>query len=178
LSLRDDLAVLTPRLRRYAQGLCNAAQASNETADALVQQTLRHALETGSLNPRSNVTIWVYALLTQFHREADSRLRGMNAASDGHRVLSQTQAQQPIVQNGYPGGFGGVLATLSLEEREALLLVALEGFTYAQASSILRISRAIFVARLGQARTALVKAMTPLPLPTLRRQAPHLRIVK
>ena len=51
--------------------------------------------------------------------------------------------------------FADTLLALSLEEREALLLVALEGFTHAQAARILKISRTILVARLARARAAL-----------------------
>jgi RNA polymerase sigma-70 factor, ECF subfamily len=44
---------------------------------------------------------------------------------------------------------------LGLDEREALLLVALEGFDYGQAARILKISRSVLVGRLARARAAL-----------------------
>lgn len=57
--------------------------------------------------------------------------------------------------------FAEALLSLALEEREALLLVVLEGFSYAQAARILKISRAVLVARLAQARAALGEIPAP-----------------
>jgi len=174
VSLRDDLAVLIPRLRRYAQALSGATAGSNEIADALVQQTLKHALEIGAVSPRSNLTTWLYSLLTQFHRNYAARFHNANVA--GENRMSNAQASS-ISQRRPNTEIGDGLAALTLDEREAFLLVVLEGLSYGQASSVLRISRATLVSRLLQSRHALGKAL-PTSEPTGQRHPSYLRVVK
>jgi len=176
VSLRDDLAVLTPRLRRYAQALSSATAGSNEIADALVQQTLKHALEIGSVSPRSNLTTWLYSLLTQFHRDYATRYHNANVA--GENRVSNGSASS-IGQRRPSTEIGNGLATLNLDEREAFLLVVLEGLTYGQASNVLRISRATLVSRLLQARHTLGKALPATePVVGQHRHPSYLRVVK
>lgn len=179
MSLRDDLGLLTPRLRRYAQALSNVAHVPSEAADALVQRTLMHALQTGPLNPRSDMTVWLYSLLTQFHRDAQNRLHGATAAGESRSLYGGPIGDKPVSHGHQQDGLGMGLSALTLEEREALLLVVLEGFSYGQASHILRISRVMLISRLAHARAALSNSMgsktVPVPVP---RRPPYLRLVK
>jgi RNA polymerase sigma-70 factor (ECF subfamily) len=181
VSLRDELGLLTPRLRRYAQALSNASHFPGETADALVQRTLMHALQTGPLSPRSDMTVWLYSLLTQFHRDAENRLRGATASGESQSLYSASLRDKPTGQ-GYPlnDGLETALASLSLDEREVLLLIVLEDFSYGQTSHILRISRGMLISRLSHARAALVNAMglklTQNVSP--KRPPPYLRVIK
>ena len=75
------------------------------------------------------------------------------------------------------------MRSLPLEDREALLLVALEGFDYGDAARILRVPRATLLTRLTQARSALGDLLTARPEPARRPSigqgngAPHLRLV-
>ncbi len=182
MSLRDELSLLTPRLRRYARALSSAASLPSESADALVQRTLMHALQTGPLAPRSDMTVWLYSLLTQFHRDAENRLHGAGATAAGESQslysarVSDKQAGLPHPQDGL--GLGAGLAGLGLEEREAMLLVVLEGFSYGQASHILRISRGMLISRLARARAALATALGSKPSQSVPRRPHYLRLIK
>jgi RNA polymerase sigma-70 factor (ECF subfamily) len=53
------------------------------------------------------------------------------------------------------------------EQREALLLVALEGLSYSEAAGVLDIPLGTLMSRIGRARAAL-RAMTDDPAPRLR----------
>jgi DNA-directed RNA polymerase specialized sigma24 family protein len=96
-----------------------------------------------------------------------------------------------------PPGRGGALAkpgsrrdaiskaldVLATEEREALLLVVVEGFSYQEAAEIIGAPKATLVARLMRARGALAAAqgfdLRSRPSPTApQRAAGHLRLVK
>lgn len=181
MSLRDELSLITPRLRRYAKALSNSACLEGETSDGLVQRTLMHALQTGALSPRSDIDVWLYSLLTQFHRDAQNRLHGASAAGDGRSsVYGSGAGDKPMPQNRPLEGLGAGLANLNLDQREALLLVVLEGFSYGQASHILRISRATLIARLAHARATLSTALTAMPraASSQRRPPPYLRLIK
>lgn len=178
MSLRDDLGLITPRLRRYARALSGAASIPGETADALVQRTLTYALQTGPLSPRSDTAVWLYSLLTQFHRDAENRLRGAAAAGESQSLYGGSIGDKTIAHAHLAAdGLGAGLASLSLEEREALLLVVLENFSYSQVSHILRISRGVLIERLAHARTALTNAAGPKPSPVPGRPS-YLRLVK
>lgn len=73
----------------------------------------------------------------------------------------------------------GALLKLALEEREALLLVVLEGFSHAQAARILKISRTVFIARLVRARAALGEPATTAPTGRLKPALPsYLQLIK
>jgi RNA polymerase sigma-70 factor (ECF subfamily) len=61
--------------------------------------------------------------------------------------------------------------TLPLEQKEALLLVTLEGLAYQEAADILKIPLGTLMSRLGRARAAL-RVLTGTPA------EPHLRTVK
>ena len=118
MSLREDLGLLTPRLRRYAQALSNVVHIPSESADALVQRTLMHALQTGPLSPRSDMTVWLYSLLTQFHRDAENRLHGVTAAGESRSLYGSAMSDKPVGHGHVPDGLGAGLACLSLEERK------------------------------------------------------------
>ena len=63
------------------------------------------------------------------------------------------------------------IGALPLDQKEALLLVTLEGLAYADAASILDIPIGTLMSRLGRARASL-RQLTGTP------QEPHLRSVK
>ena len=75
--------------------------------------------------------------------------------------------------------FAAALLALPLEEREALLLVVLEGFSFAQAARILKISRTALVMRLARARAALNEIAAPeTPSRPVKTRPSYLRVVK
>jgi len=104
--LTRRLSLLTPRLRRYAQALSNVVHIPSESADALVQRTLMHALQTGPLSPRSDMTVWLYSLLTQFHRDAQNRLHGATAAGESRSLYGSTMSDKPLGHGHAPEGLG------------------------------------------------------------------------
>jgi RNA polymerase sigma-70 factor, ECF subfamily len=75
--------------------------------------------------------------------------------------------------------FADALLALALEEREALLLVVLEGLSYAQAARILKISRTVLVMRLAFARAALSETpAAKTPSRPAKARPSYLRVVK
>lgn len=156
----ETLERLTPGLRRYARALlCGAA---NDLADELVQTALQAAADEARLDaPGSAVDLRVdlYATLTH---AAQRRLR---AAAPQRPSL-----RQPAIMHR--------LADLPFEERETLLLVVLEGFTYAEVARITRTDRPVALMRLMRARSALT-ALDRHPSPGADAgRRPHLRVVK
>jgi DNA-directed RNA polymerase specialized sigma24 family protein len=156
----ETLERLTPGLRRYARALL--AGANHELADELVQAALESTADEAradgaDLDPRVDL----YVSLTN---AAQRRLRSAPAHRPSLRL--------PAIMHR--------LADLALEERETLLLVALEGFTYDEVARITRTDRPVVMMRLMRARSALT-ALDRRPTPGAdagRRPGPHLRVVK
>ena len=170
MNLRDELNAVTPRLRRYARALVTGSPAPNEVADDLVHATLKRALGVRFLGGAEDLTIRCYATITQLHRERSVGSR-LSAAADARRpALVAGGVRQAKLSAG--------LLSLPLEDREALLLVVLEGFGHVEAARILRISRSALISRLAQARTALDQCLRARPVTRVRaRTAPYLRLV-
>jgi RNA polymerase sigma-70 factor (ECF subfamily) len=178
VSVRDELSLLTPRLRRYARALSQSSPAPNEAADELVHATFVKILDCGFSEYKSDLILQVFSLLTQLNREAQPALA--QAASDHppagfHGDDGLARAGHTSTQ---PKGLCAALASLRLDEREALLLVALEGFSYAQAGRILHVSRTSLINRLGRARARMSEALANAPSAAPPRRPLHLRIVK
>jgi len=182
VSFRDELVSLTPRLRRYARALVAAHPAPNDLADDLVRSALQSLLDSGIPGRWFDVEIRAYSTLTQLHREA-SKSAGLDARAaleNGHSCAGGLRPAKRTEGLGAPRDrLSSALGTLGLDEREALLLVVLEGFGYARAARILKLSRAVLMARLSRARDTLGRALSAEgSAPTAKSRAPHLRLVK
>ena len=153
-----------PALRRYARGLighgCPDPVAS---ADDMVRQVIQRARRADPA-PQINPRLWLFASLTSLNR---ARLR---AAS--FRNISVAT---------HPGGVREALADAPLDCREALLLVVVEGFSYAHAARILGVSRLAVANRLARARQLLngpLEAAICGPTRSKLAHPPYLRLVK
>lgn len=140
-----------PALRRYARALTGNA----DLADDLVQDCLERALrKKGLWTPGSNLKAWLFTMLLNLFRNA--RRREKRARFDSLDAEPVEPAQAPA----QPGRLAlreaeRAIARLPDEQREALLLVVLEGQTYAEAAAILSIPVGTLMSRLGRARANL-----------------------
>lgn len=138
-----------PRLRRYAHSLCM----SREDGDDLVQSTLHRALSRiGYWQSGSNLRAW---LLTIMHNLFVNQVK----SSKRKDAVVISSAEQSGVYNGEHDRKGLVLrdlkrglAALSEEQREALLLVGMEQYSYQEAAKIAGVSVSTLTSRLHRAR--------------------------
>lgn len=158
----DTLEKLTPGLRRYARALL--AGAANDAADELVQAALQATADESRVDAASAALDLRADLYIALTNAAQRRLRSVPA--------SRPSLRQPAIMHR--------LADLPFEERETLLLVALEGFSYEEVARITRTDRPVVLMRLMRARSALT-ALDRRPSTGAeagRRASSHLRIVK
>ena len=176
MSLRDDLNAVTPRLRRYARALATGSPTGSDAADDLVRATLMRALGARSVGGTNDLVIRLFATITQLHRETAVIRRSAVAAGAGRPSLVSNSASIPVPTRHTDLSAG--LLSLPLENREALLLVTLEGFEHGDAARILRISRSTLISRLTEARTALDECLGKRPnSKTPAHSVPYLRLV-
>jgi RNA polymerase sigma-70 factor, ECF subfamily len=156
---RDQIAAAIPALRRYARALTRDA----ETADDIVQDALVRALRSEHLFHGGDMRAWLYTILTNLNR---NRLR----------TLSRRPALTPIKDHDAATGgpeSGGrdiarALAELSMEPREALLLVVLEGLTYREVAEVQGVPIGTVMSRLARARMQ-IRSFLDGERPPLRR---------
>ena len=156
-----------PALRRYARGLAGPDQAA--AADRMVAEVVDRALRADQRPQTEPPRLWLYAALTSLNRR---RLRAPC-------VLTPTMAPDPAPKR--PLDLREALAQTPLECREALLLVVVEGFSYAQAADILGVNRLGVALRLARGRKELdakLDRRSAGPLQTRARRPPYLRLVK
>ena len=166
MALRDDLNLCAPRLCRYARALVTGQPGPSEIADDLVHAVLLRTWEAGTALRLAgrDLHLHLYTLLTEWHRE---RLAAGRMGGKAHMEKENFSAGGPRAAGNLPvpasprDKFAAALLALALEEREALLLVVLEGFSYAQAARILKISRTVLIMRLACARAALSEIPAP-----------------
>ncbi len=189
MSLRVDLNLIAPRLRRYARALVCAHPVPKESADALVSAALRQIFAVAPSIPVADLEIEAFAALTELNREnfraaelGGAPSHGAHGAGAWIKAGGARAGGPPERLPHFPASndtLSGALLSLKLEEREALLLVGLEGFAYARAARILKISRSILVARLARARERLPTDLQAQPASRrTRSRAPHLRLVE
>ena len=133
-----------PALRRYARALTRNA----DVADDLVQDTLVRALRSEHLFHGGEVRSWLYTILTNLNR---NRLRS----------LSRRPPMQSIEDNDAPDMSGPeaggrdierALASLVEDQRNALLLVVLEGLSYREVAEVQGVPIGTVMSRLARAR--------------------------
>src|SRR5471030_622057 len=157
---RQDVETTIPALRRYARALTREVEA----ADDLVQDTLVRALRSEHLFHGGDVRSWLYTILTNLNR---NRLRS----------LSRRPPMSPLEDNDAPDLAGPeaggrdierALATLVDDQRNALLLVVLEGLSYREVADVQGVPIGTVMSRLARAR-AHVKASLEGERQALRR---------
>jgi RNA polymerase sigma-70 factor (ECF subfamily) len=182
VSNQDELAILTPRLRRYARALVAAHPAPNDMADELVRTAIQRMFSAGMPSHGGDLDLRAYTILTELHREALHHVKlGTRAAlQKGQGCTADMPLSNMTPALAVPRDkLSYALGSLPLEEKEALLLVVLEGFSYAKAARIMKISRAVLVARLARARETLGAALdATMTLRSGKTHAPYLRVVK
>ena len=148
----DEIEKSVPALRRYARALTRNA----DRADDLVQDCLERAIKKRGLwTPTGTLQGWLFRILLNLWRNdaRTQRRRGEHVPIDGLLVEPSTPAPQPgrIAL----GEMSRAIDQLPGDQREALLLVVLEGSTYEEAATILGIPIGTLMSRLGRARAAL-----------------------
>jgi RNA polymerase sigma-70 factor (ECF subfamily) len=181
VKLREDLNAMTPRLRRYARALTSGHPGGSDSADDLVRATLMRALGFRNHGTHADLVVRLYATLIQLNRDiaASGESKTPVVPKPPHHSHPLGTPAPPLAVR--PGKLTTGLMSLALEEREALLLVALDNFDHGEAARILRISRASFLTRLTRARLALESQLRTRPgrAPDDHdRHHSHLRLVK
>jgi RNA polymerase sigma-70 factor, ECF subfamily len=159
-TFRQDVEATIPALRRYARALTRNA----DTADDLVQDTLVRALRSEHLFHGGDVRSWLYTILTNLNR---NRLRSL-ARRPALSSLEDNDAPDLAGPEAGARDIERALATLVEDQRDALLLVVLEGLTYREVAEVQGVPIGTVMSRLARARVQ-IKGYLDGERPALRR---------
>ncbi len=153
--LTPQIVACIPALRRYARGLTG----NKEDADDLVQDALERAWRRLALwQRRGDLRAWLFSIL---HNRFVDRVRSvraspeepMNGDGDGDGItlpVRATQSDRLEVRD-----LDAALARLVPDQREVLLLVAVEQMSYGQIADVLGVPLGTVMSRLSRAREQL-----------------------
>ncbi|KQP75127.1 MULTISPECIES: sigma-70 family RNA polymerase sigma factor [unclassified Methylobacterium] len=164
---------LIPALRRYARALLR----NPADADDLVQDCLEHAV--GRWHQRradGDARTWLFAIV---HNLAVTQMR-RRARRGAHLPIEDTAEANLAVAPTQESGLRhrdlmSALDALPEEQRSVLLLVTVEGLSYAETADILAIPTGTVMSRLSRARDRMIQLMdgadatVPAKRPLLRR---------
>ncbi|TFV98658.1 sigma-70 family RNA polymerase sigma factor [Oxalobacteraceae bacterium OM1] len=145
---RELIVASLPRLRRYARALSR----NPGDADDLVQDTVERGLEKLAWwRPGGDMRSWLFGIM---HNLYVDHLRA--PAMPCTPLDEALQAADPGSADAGVGlDLDAALAALPSEQREVLLLVVLEGLSYAEVAAALRIPQGTVMSRLARARERL-----------------------
>ena len=157
MSEADSIVELIPRLRRYARALAGDRSA----ADDLVQDTLERAWSKFHLYRRgTDLRAWLFTVM---HNVYVNQLRSAKTAA----VLDEETPELARPGREADGlvlrDLDAAIRRLPPEQREVLLLVALEEMSYDGAAQALGIPIGTVMSRLARAREKLRAMLAGLP---------------
>ena len=145
-----------PRLRRYARALTRRA----DRADDLVQETLVRAIAKSDLwQAGTDIRAWLFTIMHNQHVNTVRRAMRDEATADIEQMSSSLAAITDPTASRQLRELETALARLSVEQREVILLVGLEGMSYEAAAQILEVPVGTVRSRLSRGRDALRQLM-------------------
>jgi len=146
----ESLLTWVPRLRRYARALAG----NRDDADDLVQDTLERAWARAALwRGVTDMRGWLFSIMHNLHVDGVRRPRLATQAIDDDTpelATAPTQGERLAVLD-----LQAALDQLPVEQKEIVLLVALEDMAYADIAKTLGIPIGTVMSRLSRGRERL-----------------------
>lgn len=155
IQMQDQLAALVPNLRAFAKSLCG----NSHYADDLVQETLVKAWKhQDSFAPDSNLKAWLFTILRNVFLSDRRKMKHEVRDQDGLmaeqlRVNGDQDSHMDFMD------FAEALEKLPPDQKEALILIGAEGFSYEEAALMCGCAVGTIKSRVNRARAKLCELM-------------------
>ncbi|XWO47363.1 RNA polymerase sigma factor [[Pseudomonas] boreopolis] len=150
-AVREGLAALLPRLRRFARVMTGNVHDADDLVQAAIERALRHA---GQWRPEAGLEGWLFGIVRNAWidevRARQRRQQVLVPEQAGEHVgddSAQRQDARMTVQ--------AAMARLPEDQRMAVALVLVEGLSYREAAEILQVPVGTLTSRLARGRDAL-----------------------
>jgi len=159
-AVRRDLVALLPRLRRFARALTRSV----DEGDDLVQSALERALRNlDGWTPGTRLDSWMFRIMkncwideirskTVRDRVLAPEEAGVTVGNDGAMAMEHYLEAQAV---------RAAMNTLPEEQRLAVALVLVEGFSYREAADLLEVPIGTLTSRLARGRAAIELKLNP-----------------
>jgi RNA polymerase sigma-70 factor (ECF subfamily) len=148
---RDLMLAAVPSLRAFAISLCR----NSDRAVDLVQETLLRALShIDSFQPGTNMSAWLFTILRN-HFRSEYRKRRREVEDVDGSFAGKLESQPNQTSHLEFQELLDALATLPIDQREALTLVGASGCSYQEAAEICHCAVGTIKSRVNRARSRL-----------------------
>jgi len=150
-----ELLEAVPRLRAFAMSLTY----NMDRAEDLVQETIVKAWDKRArFEPETNLHAWLFTILrNQFYTEYRKRVREVEDIDGSHAatlIALPEQFDRVELQD-----IAGALDKLRPDQREALLMVSVQGMSYEDAAAVIGIPPGTVKSRVNRGRTRLAELL-------------------
>ena len=154
--LRNQMVGLLPRLRRFARGLSKDPDRADDLVQAACERALNRLYQVAD---DTRFDSWLYRII---YTQWVDKLRRHKTRSDKLVLISEQNKTRVSEANSAAYldvvlDIQNALNTLPEEHHAAILLVAVEGYSYAEAASVLKVPAGTVASRVARARTMLGK---------------------
>lgn len=145
------MVALLPRLRRFCVGLAGTLH----DGDDLAQQTCERATSRiHQWQPGTRLDSWMFRIAQNLwiNQVKSSHNRRMSYDEDYLENVPGTESEETMTQSMTLRQTLGAMQKLTAEHREILMLVCVEGYSYAETADILSVQPGTVMSRLARAR--------------------------
>jgi RNA polymerase sigma-70 factor, ECF subfamily len=154
-AVRQALLVHLPNLRAFAMSLCH----DKHDADDLLQETMLKAWNNlESFKEGTNLRAWLFTIMRNTHF-SHYRKKRTQLIDEGTEALAQIGVPPTQIDSADARHIEAALQQLNTEQREAIILVAAEGFNYEEAAAISNCPVGTIKSRLNRARSRLAEIL-------------------
>jgi len=152
--IKGELIALLPRMQRYARNLTFSAA----DADELVQSTCVRVLEKHhQYQPGTNFDRWVFRVMSTVRNNHLRTLKRQETLADNEQTAHSNQDTET---NAYHAQVLTIVKDLAMAQRQVMLLVYFEGFSYQETADILEVPIGTVMSRISRARNKLAEHLT------------------
>ena len=158
MAFEQELLALLPRLRRFARGVTQHPADADDLCQAAIERALK---SRDQWQAGTRLDSWMYRITRNIwidNRRATAR-RGIDADIDDGVMQIADNSHARMEASMELGDVDRAMARLPDEQREAVMLVLVEGYAYREAAEILEVPVGTLTSRLVRGREALVREL-------------------
>ena len=155
MRFEEELIELLPRLRRFARGLTRGVNDADDLCQAAIERALK---SRDQWQQGTRLDSWMYRITRNLwidERRAAAR-RGVHAPIDEAAVQVEGDGAAEVEAGALRGDVDSAMMRLPDEQREAVMLVLVEGYAYREAAEILEVPIGTVTSRLARGRETLM----------------------
>ena len=152
--IEKEIIALLPRLRRFTLSLTRSMAAADDLAQATLERGIANL---DKWQPGTRLDSWLYRIAHNLHRNEvrNTVARGEKLGIVKEQSEQSLDGERAAMSRLEFSAVSAAIAQLPEDQREALLLVAVEGRSYQEAAEITGASVAAVTSRIARAREAL-----------------------